>query len=406
MVGTDICNISRFSKMNNLDKFLKKYFTDSEREYVILKGNRFETIAGIFSAKEAFVKALGLGFGSIKPIDVEVKHDFSGNPYIVFNSVSLSNKVENVSCSISHDGDYAISVVSISLKDNLCIDDEYKYILKERDIFGNKGTFGKVGIIGGSAGMCGSVDLCAKSSLRSGCGLVYNVCPKSISDILQIKAVENIVLPINDNHVGHFILDSLPDILNYLSKFDAVAIGCGMGEYFENIEVLDFILQNFKKPVVIDADGIKAFKNIQHKFSDRKNIILTPHCAEFSFLSNQDLEYINKNRLESVIDYVDNIKSKSTVVLKGKGSIIFSNGNYCVNKTGNDGMATAGSGDCLTGIIVSLLAQGLKPFESAKLGVYLHGLAGDLAADEIGKDSLIASDIIEFLPKAFNLIRR
>lgn len=406
MIGIDICSISRFSNMKNLDKFLEKYFTIREIEYISNTGYRDETIAGIFSLKEAFVKAIGTGFGTILPIDVEVIHNFSGKPELnVFNTIE--SKIDEIFCSVSHDGDFAIAVVDIKLfKDSIDSEKflEYKNLMINRDENGHKGTFGKVGIVGGSIGMCGSVDLCAKSALRTGSGLVYNICPNSISNILQIKAVENIIFPINDNNEGHFIFENVNEIIEKIENLDAIAIGCGLGRSIENIKILETIIKNFQKPIVIDADAIFFLNDIEKEILNRENVIITPHEAEFSRFSGYDLSYIKDNRLESLINFYEQ-DLKYTLVLKGKNTIIKSKENCIINNTGNCGMATAGSGDCLTGIILSLLGQGLETFNSAKLGVFLHGFAGDFAKDELGEDSLIASDIIKFLPKAIKYIR-
>lgn len=406
MIGIDICNISRFSKMKNLDNFLKRYFTVEENEYIIKTGKRDETIAGIFSLKEAFVKAIGTGFGSISPIDVEIIHNFSGKPDLIIHN-DIIKKIEQISCSISHDSEYAIAVVDVKFF-NLAIDTknilDYKNLMINRKVDGHKGDFGKVGIIGGSVGMCGSVDLCAKASLRTGSGLVYNICPNSISDILQIKAVENIVLSIPDDNRGCFISKYIDEIIEKIKNLDAIAIGCGLGRNEENIKILEMIIKKFQKPIVIDADAIFFLRNIKAEILNRDNIIITPHEVEFSRMSSYDLEDIKQNRLEIVNNFFEN-KYKYTLVLKGKNTIVKSYEEIYINNTGNSGMATAGSGDCLTGIILSLLGQGISVFNSAKLGVFIHGLAGDFAREKIGEDSLIASDIINFLPRAIRYIR-
>ena len=406
MIGIDICSISRFSNMKNLDKFLKRYFTNEEIDYILKTGNRDETIAGIFSLKEAFVKAIGTGFGNISPIDVEIIHNFSGKPDLIIHN-EIIKKIEDLSCSVSHDSDYAIAVVDVKFL-NISINTknalECKNLMLNRKDYGHKGDFGKVGIIGGSIGMCGSVDLCAKASLRTGSGLVYNICPNSISDILQIKAVENIVLPISDDNKGCFIFKYIDEMIDKMSNLDAIAIGCGLGRNEENAKILEIIVKNFKKPIVIDADAIFFLRNIKAEILNRNNIVITPHEVEFSRFSSYDLKNIKENRLEVVNKFFEK-NLKYTLVLKGKNTIVKSDKEIYINDTGNSGMATAGSGDCLTGIILSLLGQGLNAFNSAKLGVFTHGLAGDFAKEELGEDSLVASDIIKFLPKAIKYIR-
>lgn len=406
MIGIDICSISRFKNMKNLERFLKKYFTNEEITYIINTGNREETIAGIFSLKEAFVKAIGTGFGNISPIDVEVIHSFSGKPDIIIHN-DIYKKIGSISCSISHDSDFAIAVVDVtflSIKVDLQKVLDMKKLMLNRKDDGNKGDFGKVGIIGGSLGMCGSVDLCARSALRSGSGLVYNICPKSISNILQIKAIENIILPISDDGNGCFIYKYIDEIIEKIKHLDAIAIGCGLGRNEDNTKIIKMIIKNFQGPIVIDADAIFFLRNIKSDILNRENIIITPHEVEFSRFSSYDLKVIKENRLEVVNKFFEK-NLKYTLVLKGKNTIVKSNKKLYVNTTGNSGMATAGSGDCLTGVILSLVGQGLDAFNSAKLGVFMHGLAGDFAKESLGEDSLVASDIIMFLPNAIKYIR-
>lgn len=319
MIGIDICSISRFSNMKNLDKFLRRYFTNEEIDYILKTGNRDETIAGIFSLKEAFVKAIGTGFGNISPIDVEIIHNFSGKPDLIIHN-EIIKKIEDLSCSVSHDSDYAIAVVDVKFL-NMSINTknalECKNLILNRKDDGHKGDFGKVGIIGGSIGMCGSVDLCAKASLRTGSGLVYNICPNSISDILQIKAVENIVLPISDDNKGCFTFRYIDEIIDKISNLDAIAIGCGLGRNKENAKILEMIVKNFKKPIVIDADAIFFLRNIKAEILNRDNIVITPHEVEFSRFSSYDLKNIKENRLEVVNKFFEK-NLKYTLVLKGK----------------------------------------------------------------------------------------
>lgn len=407
MIGIDVCSISRFHNMNNLDSFLKKYFTTREIEYIGEGKSKYEHIASIFSLKEAFVKALGTGFGQINPIDVEIIHNFSKKPNIILHNHNIAS-LNNIECSVTHDGGVAIAVVVIEalIKDYCKNLDEYKILLKNRDIYGHKGTFGKVGIVGGSVGMCGSVYLSAKSALRSGSGLVYNICPKSISEILQIKSVENIILPVDDFSNGHFVSKSIDEILDKIKNLDALAIGPGMSKNSDNIIILKEIIKNFSNPIVIDADALVSFKYLLKEFSNRNNIVLTPHASEFSNLSGYNIDYINNNRNESSKRFLNENQLNLILVLKGKGTIVRNKNNFYINNTGNDGMATAGSGDCLTGIILSLLGQKIDAFNCAKLGVFIHGLAADIASTYVGKDSLIASDIIKYLPCAIKQIRR
>ena len=408
MIGIDICDISRFVNMKNIDKFLEKYFNESEREYIEKFERKYESIAGIFSAKEAFVKAVGTGFGKIKLKDIEVTHNFLGRPTIDFSNFFLKKKFKSVDCSISHDGNFVVSVVKIDLYEEnyLSINSlNCDILLKERDCEGHKGTFGKVAVIGGSTGMCGSIYLCSKSAFRTGSGLVYNICPKSISNIMQIKSVENIIVPIEDEGLGYFSSKSKDDIVHKLDSYDSIAIGCGLGRNVDYFNLISEIMQNYSKPIVIDGDAIFYLNKLIKTIRSRDNIVITPHTQEFSYLSGYNLDYINTNREEVLERYFFENKFQGVIVLKGKNTIVASKEKIFINNTGNDGMATAGSGDCLTGIILSLLGQKLDVFNSAKSGVFIHGLAGDIAAKKFGKDSLIASDIVENISEVIKLIR-
>lgn len=283
------------------------------------------------------------------------------------------------------------------------IDISYRDLLPNRDDFGHKGTFGKIGIVGGSTGMTGSITLNSMASLRMGSGLVYNICPREISKIMEIKSLENIIIPVEDFGNGFFVRESVEYILDRIVDFDAISFGCGIGKRDDNIVIVEEILKNFKKPIIFDADSIFYLKNFKEDIKNRENIILTPHIKEFSDFSDFSIEEISENRIKILEENFSNFKC--TFLIKGKNTVIYSNGKYAINETGNNGMATAGSGDVLTGIIASLLGQGLKAFDAGKLGAYLHGLSGDLAVDELVEDSLIASDLVKFLPKAIKLLR-
>lgn len=261
-------------------------------------------------------------------------------------------------------------------------------MLRPRNENYHKGNFGRVAIVGGSVGMCGSITLCAMASLRTGSGLVYNFCKDEIFDIMQIKSLENIVVNINK-------------LEQRLESLDAIAIGCGMGRNLEDLRIIERIIDNFNKPIVLDADALFLTKPIRDKVYKKSNIILTPHTGEFEYFTDIKVE----DRLKCVKEFFNKTNSKNTLVLKGKNTIVADLKKEYVNNTGNDGLATAGSGDVLTGIILSLLGQNYDIFESAKIGVYLHGLSGDIASSDLGKDSLIASDIIKYLPEAIKKVR-
>jgi NAD(P)H-hydrate epimerase len=273
--------------------------------------------------------------------------------------------------------------------------EEMAQLLKSRDRFAHKGTFGHALLAGGSKGKMGAVVLAAKSCLRSGVGLLTVHIPASGNDILQISVPEAMTIP---DEGENFITSVQPG-----EKIDAVGVGCGMGTSAEAAQALHQLLQACEKPMVIDADALNILA--QHpewiKLIPAKSI-LTPHPAEFDRLSGKSTT--GYERLEKARDFA--VKNKITVVLKGAyTAIINTSGEVSFNSTGNPGMATAGSGDTLTGILLALQAQGYNAFEAARLGVFLHGMAGDIAARTIAFESITAGDITANLGCAFNELR-
>jgi yjeF C-terminal region, hydroxyethylthiazole kinase-related/yjeF N-terminal region len=274
-------------------------------------------------------------------------------------------------------------------------DDEMAQLLKPRDRFAHKGTFGHALLVGGSKGKMGAVVLAARSCLRSGVGLLTVHIPASGNDILQISVPEAITIP----DEGENLITSVQPG----EKIDAVGIGCGMGTSTEAAQALHQLLQTCDKPMVIDADALNILA--QHPEWTKlipMNSILTPHPAECDRLAGKSTA--GYERLEKARDFA--IKNRVTVVLKGAyTAVINTDGEVNFNSTGNSGMATAGSGDTLTGILLALQAQGYNAFDAARLGVFLHGLAGDIAARTIGFESITAGDITANLGLAFNELR-
>lgn len=275
-----------------------------------------------------------------------------------------------------------------------------KELLPKRDANTHKGTYGRVGIISGSRGMTGAVYLACQSALRTGSGLVYAIVPESLETIMSIKLTEAIIRPIYDRNTGHFVAESIVSILKEIDKMDAIALGPGIGIDDERIELVWKVIKNVNCPMVIDADGLNCIsKNMDMLHKKNSSIIITPHPGEMARLLNIKIREVEENR-EYYAKYISE-KYNIITVLKGHKTIVSSpNGKIYINNTGNPGMATAGSGDVLTGIITSLLGQSLEPFDAAKLGVYLHGLAGDIARDKVGEYGLIAGDIVEAVPEA------
>ncbi|MEK6715327.1 MAG: NAD(P)H-hydrate dehydratase [Candidatus Omnitrophota bacterium] len=275
--------------------------------------------------------------------------------------------------------------------------------LLQRKANAHKGDFGHVFILAGSLGMTGSAILTATACLRCGAGLVTLGIAGSLHNIFARRIVELMLKPLAETKDKTLSLKAYPQISEFLDKkADVLVIGPGLSQNKATQKLIRRIIQNCPKPMVIDADGLNALTdhlNILRTTNDeRRTTILTPHPGEMSRLTGLSIAEINKNR-KSVAKRVAS-DYNITVVLKGHNTLVADKNNIYLNKTGNPGMATAGSGDVLSGIIGAFLAQGLDAFNSAKYGVYIHGLAGDLAAHEKTQLGMIASDIIEKIPAA------
>lgn len=393
MVGIDIISVDKIKEKN--EDFLRKVFTQNELSYSFNKENPYQTLAGIYALKEATIKAYDLDFSYLYKSKIEVLHKYN-RPLILIDK----NKVK-ASVSISHDEGRAIGVCIMGEKEKISIDKNIKSLLKPRDKKSHKGNYGRIAILGGSSGMAGSVYLASKASLRTGAGLVYLICPQSISDILQIKSCEQIINPIDSYNLKYNKL-IFKQVLGYLDNKDVLAIGPGMGKGFGLNRLIADVLSVFKGKIIIDADGLNAIAKDKNILHNKNNIILTPHLMEFSRLTGLSLDNINSDRINIAKNFAKTYKV--ILVLKSESTIVTDGSKLYINKIGNPGMATAGCGDVLTGVIAGLIPR-LNQFEAAKLGVYLHSLAADMATFDMGEDSIIASDIIEYLPKAMRLLR-
>lgn len=392
MVGIDIVSVSKIK--NKSDSFLKKIFTVNELEYAFNKENPYQTLAGIYALKEAVLKAYDLNISYIKSCRIEVFY-VQKHPKIL-----IDGQVCDAFVSISHDEGRAVAICIKEDKRKPEIDESMINLLPQRNKESHKGSFGKVAILGGSSGMAGSCYLSSSAALRVGAGLVYLLVPESISNILQIKSVEQIIKTI-DSYNLKYNENIFKQIKKYLTDKDVLAIGPGMGDDPSLDKLIGKIIDQFEGKIIIDADGLNAVskdKTILHK----KKIILTPHLKEFSRLTGLSIQEINENRIEFAKNFSK--KYDLILVLKSENTIVTDGEKLYVNKIGNPGMATAGSGDVLTGVIAGLLPI-LDEFTAAKLGVYLHSLAGDLAKNDLCEESLIASDIIAYLPNAIKLLR-
>lgn len=271
-----------------------------------------------------------------------------------------------------------------------------KKLIRARKRFSHKGNFGHGLLIAGSKGKMGAAVLSARAAMRSGLGLLTVHAPACGLEVLQTSVPEAMVeVDSNENHFS-----TLPGGFDY----EALGVGPGLGKHLDSAKAFSSLLKKYQHRMVIDADALNILSENRELLQlVPKGSILTPHPKEFERLVGawaNDFQRLEKQKELAA-------QLQSIIVLKGAfTSVVDEKGNAYFNPTGNPGMATGGSGDVLTGILVGLMAQGFSSIEAAILGVYLHGLAGDLAAYEVGMDSLMASDLIKYLPTAFKRIAK
>jgi ADP-dependent NAD(P)H-hydrate dehydratase len=273
--------------------------------------------------------------------------------------------------------------------------------LKPRAVDGHKGDYGKVCIIAGSVGMSGAAALAGRAALRAGAGLVRVATPKSILPIVAAIEPSFTTIALPEDSEGRISAKAIHAVLEAVEQNDAVAFGPGIGTSGALRSILETLLDQPNLRLVIDADGLNNLAGIKNWPARLKaKLILTPHPGEMKRLwSGLFREELHVDRQEQALQLAQRINT--IVVLKGAGTVVTDGEKVYINKTGNPGMATAGSGDVLTGVITALLGQGLSDFDAAVLGVYIHGLAGDIAAEKVGQVSLMTTDIIDSLPDAF-----
>ncbi|HOP06039.1 MAG TPA: NAD(P)H-hydrate dehydratase [candidate division Zixibacteria bacterium] len=279
---------------------------------------------------------------------------------------------------------------------------DVKILLPQRQPEGHKGNFGKLLILAGSTGMTGAAALAGKAAFRSGSGLVKIACPRSCLPLIASQILEATSWPLPDvAKKGALAMRGLGEVRALLKEQDAIAIGPGIGQHRETAELVRRLLTTLDKPAVIDADGLNVLAG--HMDIVREcpaPLVLTPHPGEFKRLSGKSVPTDIHGRLAIAREFAS--EYDVVLVLKGSPTVVADpKGNAWVNSTGNNGMATGGSGDVLTGAIGSLLGQGLDAIDAAVCGVFVHGLAGDLAALDLGARSMIAGDLVEFLPDAY-----
>lgn len=265
----------------------------------------------------------------------------------------------------------------------------------------NKGTLGSLLCICGSYGMAGAAIMAGKAALRCGIGLLKIAVPKSIYPVCATNILESVYYPLEETSNGVISSKNADFLLEMCEKSSAVVIGCGLSVCNDTKNLVQSVITNCEKPLVIDADALNCICNKPEILKNLKApAIITPHPGEMARLLHSTPKTVNSNRENTAIDFAK--KFGVVTVLKGAGTIIASpDGEVYINHTGNSGMATGGSGDVLSGIIGSLLAQGAAPINAAAAGVFLHGTIGDLAAEKLGKISMLPTDMIDMIPTAY-----
>lgn len=290
------------------------------------------------------------------------------------------------------------------IKLNYIEEKEMSSLLPKRLKDDHKGRCGKVFLLAGSLGMTGAATLSSQAALLTGSGIVILGVPESLNPILEVKLTEVMTCPLPETPSVTFSSNGYPIIMGLISKFQSLALGPGIGREKDTVNLIKNLVKNINIPLVVDADGIFALAEEPEILKKAKApLVITPHMGELAHFLKTKISDISNNR----ISYAKNVAMEYNiiVVLKGAHTIVADpKGDIFINPTGNSGMASGGVGDVLTGIIAGLLAQGLSILDASKLGVYLHGLAGDMAFEEKGELSLIANDLLSNLPKAIKYL--
>ena len=301
---------------------------------------------------------------------------------------------------IGFSGEVIATVESLG---NALTPSEAAVFLPKRSHDAYKGSVGKVLVLAGSVGMTGAATLASRAALRVGAGVVTVGCPASLNDILEVKLTEVMTVPLPE--VGKkrcLSLRALGRVRAMAYEADVVALGPGLGVYHETVELVRRFLAAYEGRVILDADGINAFKDAPEALAGAScEMVLTPHCGELSRITGKAIPEILGDPVAAAREAAHALGQ--IVLLKGSPTIIADPaGTVWINSTGNEGMATAGMGDVLTGILAGFAAQGCTLFDAAVLGAYVHGLAGDHAAEERGILGMISGDVLGLLPNVLN----
>ncbi|RKX69345.1 NAD(P)H-hydrate dehydratase, partial [candidate division TA06 bacterium] len=286
--------------------------------------------------------------------------------------------------------------------DNYAIDKNLaKYLLPKRNDSSHKGSFGKILLIGGSKSYPGAIMLSSKSAVKSGAGLVYSAFPESLSRTISSYIPDTIKIPLKETEEGSIDLSNFKKIIDISKDMDAVLIGPGISDNKVTLNFVEMIIGEIDKPIILDADGLRILCNNSISIKTDK-LLITPHPGEAARILGINTNEINTRRLDFSRLLSD--KFKCTVLLKGYKSIITNSNETYINLSGNSALARGGSGDILSGIITAFIGNGMDILNAAALGSYLHGLAGEIASENLSKYSISMDELIAIIPEAFKCI--
>jgi ADP-dependent NAD(P)H-hydrate dehydratase / NAD(P)H-hydrate epimerase len=341
----------------------------------------------------------GRVLGDAVHADVTVTFGFAKVGHVVYPGREYTGKLKVVDIGIPNE-------IAASMETHEFLDvKSVQPLVKPRAKCGHKGNFGHCLIVAGATGKTGAASLAANSAVRTGSGLVTLAVPASLNPVLEVKTTEAMTLPVDDAGKGFLGVGNSDAILRATQGKDAIAIGPGISREPETIALVRRLVKDALLPMVVDADGLNAIAEDVAILDQKRSpaIVLTPHPGEMSRLSGLSISEIEDDRISAARSFA--VRYGVFLVLKGAGTVIATpGGEIAVNGSGNPGMGSGGMGDVLTGILVSLLGQNYTPAEACRLGVFLHGFAADLVAQEKGEIGLSATDVQERLPLAYKEI--
>ncbi len=329
---------------------------------------------------EVFEADMTIAISAFKPVHIT-------KPY---NSVCGKVRVADLGII---DSDYDSDIFTLDI-------DDIRSLLPERKADSNKGTFGHALCVCGSYKMPGAAYMSVSGALRTGAGLVTAAFPQSAYSALAVKLTEALLLPCGGDKSGMFSPDSLPELTDALKKASSALIGCGLGLCDDTADFVKSFLRQAEIPLVIDADALNAVSADPSVLREIKApFVITPHPGEMSRLTGKTVDEIVSSSAESAREFAK--EYNCTVVLKGANTVVCDEGGrrVYVNRTGNNGLSKGGSGDLLAGMLVSLIAQGMNPFDAACAAVFMHGDCADRLAAKTSKRGMLVTDMIAYLPE-------